>query len=47
VPIESIDHAATLLLGFAADIEVLKPPALRRRLTDLARSVAALYRDRG
>jgi predicted DNA-binding transcriptional regulator YafY len=44
VPIEGIDHAAGLLLGFAADIEVLAPPALRRRLADLARRVTALYR---
>jgi predicted DNA-binding transcriptional regulator YafY len=44
VPIEGIDHAAGLLLGFAADIEVLEPPALRRRLADLARRVTALYR---
>jgi predicted DNA-binding transcriptional regulator YafY len=43
VPIEGIDHAATLLLGFAADIEVLAPPALRQRLVDLAGRVTALY----
>src|SRR5262245_49500768 len=46
VSIEGIDHAAALLLGFAADIEVLAPPALRRRLADLAGRVAALYRER-
>lgn len=45
VPIEGIDHAAGLLLGFAADIEVLAPPALRRRLADLAGRVTALYHE--
>jgi predicted DNA-binding transcriptional regulator YafY len=45
VPIEGIDHAAGVLLGFAADVKVLAPPALRRRLADLARRVTALYRE--
>jgi predicted DNA-binding transcriptional regulator YafY len=45
VPIEGIDHAAGLLLGFADGIEVLDPPALRQALADRARRVAALYRD--
>ena len=45
VPIESIGHAAGLLLGFADAIEVLAPPALRRRLADLAGRVTALYRE--
>jgi predicted DNA-binding transcriptional regulator YafY len=46
VPIESIDHAARLLLGFVDDIEVLAPSGLRRALAARARRVAALYRDR-
>jgi predicted DNA-binding transcriptional regulator YafY len=46
VPIESVDHAASLLLGFADDIEVLAPPALRSQLALRARRVAALYRER-
>jgi predicted DNA-binding transcriptional regulator YafY len=45
VPIESVAHAAGLLLGFADEIEVLAPPALRARLALLAGRVAALYRD--
>jgi predicted DNA-binding transcriptional regulator YafY len=44
VPIESVSHAASLLLGFADDIEVLAPPALRRQLAARARRVAAMYR---
>ena len=44
VPIESINHAASLLLGFADDIEVLAPLALRRQLAARARRVAAMYR---
>jgi predicted DNA-binding transcriptional regulator YafY len=45
VPIESIDHAAGLLLGFAEAIEVVAPPALREALADRARRVAGLYSD--
>ncbi|HYL98059.1 MAG TPA: YafY family protein [Blastocatellia bacterium] len=43
VPIEGVNHAAGLLLGFADDIEVLGPPALRNRLAERARQVVALY----
>lgn len=43
VPIESVDHAAGLLLGFADEIEVLAPLALRRQLAARARRVTALY----
>ncbi|EDP66739.1 predicted transcriptional regulator [alpha proteobacterium BAL199] len=46
-PIESLDHAAGLLLGFGDEIEVLEPPALRRRLAELSGTVVALYRDAG
>jgi predicted DNA-binding transcriptional regulator YafY len=44
VPIEGIAHAASLLLGFADDILVLSPPALRAALADGAQRVLALYR---
>ncbi|HEY6331327.1 MAG TPA: WYL domain-containing protein [Blastocatellia bacterium] len=44
VPMEGIDHAAGLLLGFADDIEVLEPAALRTRLAEQARRVFRLYR---
>ena len=43
VPIESIGHAAGLLLGFADEIEVVEPPELRRELRERARRVSALY----
>lgn len=43
VPIESVRHAAGLLLGFADEIEVLAPVALRERLALLAQRVTALY----
>lgn len=43
VPIESVAHAAGLLLGFADEIEVVEPPELRRELRDRARRVVALY----
>jgi predicted DNA-binding transcriptional regulator YafY len=43
VPIEGIDHAAGLLLGFADGVEVVAPPALRQALAGAARRVAALY----
>jgi predicted DNA-binding transcriptional regulator YafY len=43
VPIESIAHAAGLLLGFADEIEVLEPAELRQELADRAARVASLY----
>lgn len=46
VPIEGIGHTAGLLLGFADDVEVLAPQALRSELAARARRVAALYRRR-
>ena len=42
--IESVQHAAGLLLGFDSDIEVLSPETLRQELAMRARRVAALYR---
>jgi predicted DNA-binding transcriptional regulator YafY len=44
VPIESVTHAASLLLGFADDIMVLSPPELRKAVADSATRVLALYR---
>lgn len=41
--IESIPHAAGLLLGFDSDIEVQSPPALRQELALRAGRIAALY----
>jgi predicted DNA-binding transcriptional regulator YafY len=43
VPIETIGHAAGLLLGFGADIEVLEPAELRTELARRASLVQALY----
>jgi predicted DNA-binding transcriptional regulator YafY len=45
VPIESVDHAAGLLLSFADEIEVVAPPALRAALARRAGRVLALYGD--
>jgi predicted DNA-binding transcriptional regulator YafY len=41
--IESVPHAAGLLLGFDSDIEVLSPSALRRELAMRAGQITALY----
>jgi predicted DNA-binding transcriptional regulator YafY len=43
VPIESVAHAAGLLLGFGDDIEVLAPAALREELKRRAQALLALY----
>jgi predicted DNA-binding transcriptional regulator YafY len=45
VPIEGIGEAASLFLGFGRDIEVVSPPALRRKLAERAGEVLALYGD--
>lgn len=42
VPIEGIDHAATLLLGLGPHCRVVSPPALRAKLLDLARGIAQM-----
>ena len=44
IPIESIDQAAADLIRLGTEIEVLEPAALRRRIADLARAVARVYR---
>jgi predicted DNA-binding transcriptional regulator YafY len=43
VPIESVAHAASLILGFGEDIEVLAPAALREELKRRAQALLALY----
>ncbi|BBK34534.1 putative DNA-binding transcriptional regulator YafY [Stella humosa] len=47
MPIEDIDEACAMLLGFGAAVEVMSPPALRRRLAEKAAAIAALYREAG
>jgi predicted DNA-binding transcriptional regulator YafY len=44
IPIESVERAATDLIGLGTEIEVLGPAALRRRIADLARAVTRVYR---
>ena len=44
IPIESVEQAAADLIRLGTEIEVLEPAALRRRIADLARDVARLYR---
>jgi predicted DNA-binding transcriptional regulator YafY len=43
VPIEGVAQAATLLIGFGRDVEVLSPPELRAELGRRAADVVALY----
>ncbi len=43
VPVESIGNAASRLIRFADQLEVLEPPELRAELRRLAQSVADLY----
>jgi predicted DNA-binding transcriptional regulator YafY len=43
VPIESLIHAHQDFLRLGADVEVLEPAELRARLTETARSLAAIY----
>jgi predicted DNA-binding transcriptional regulator YafY len=43
VAIESVSHAASLLLGFADDIDVVSPAGLRDELRRRAAAVVALY----
>ena len=40
LPIESIDHAALMLLGIGPEVEVLEPLALRERVREFAAGVA-------
>ena len=43
VPVESIGNAASRLIRFGDQLEVLDPPELRAELRRLAQSVADLY----
>ncbi|GIH72463.1 helix-turn-helix transcriptional regulator [Sphaerimonospora thailandensis] len=43
VPIESLTHAQTEFLKLGAEVEVLEPLELRRKLTETANALAALY----
>ena len=43
VPIESVSHAAGLLLGLGANLEVIEPAELREELARRAAAVVALY----
>lgn len=43
LPIESLDDAHAAFLALGTDIEVLGPPALRARLAETARALAARY----
>lgn len=42
LPIESVEQAALAILGLGAEVKVLEPSAVRDRLNELAREVAAL-----
>jgi predicted DNA-binding transcriptional regulator YafY len=44
VPIESEQHACQQFLQLGADLEVLRPPALRARMAEAVAGLAALYR---
>jgi predicted DNA-binding transcriptional regulator YafY len=41
--IEGVNHAASLLLGFGTDVEVLAPAALRREIAQRAARVYSMY----
>ncbi|KJK43847.1 transcriptional regulator [Lentzea aerocolonigenes] len=43
IPIESIGHAAGMLLRMGGEVEVLSPPELRAHITDVVRQLAATY----
>jgi predicted DNA-binding transcriptional regulator YafY len=44
IPVETVDHAAGELLQLGARVEVLAPPELRQRLTEIAEDLSRLYR---
>jgi predicted DNA-binding transcriptional regulator YafY len=46
VSFQSLGEAYRELLGFGADVEVLDPPELRRRIAETAAETAALYGPR-
>jgi predicted DNA-binding transcriptional regulator YafY len=43
VPIESIENAHSEFLRLGADVEVIDPPELRARMSDVARGLAEMY----
>jgi predicted DNA-binding transcriptional regulator YafY len=43
VPIESLEHAESEFLRLGANVQILAPDGLRRRMQQTARSLAALY----
>ena len=43
IPIETVDHATRQLLRLAADVKVLRPSALRKKIAAAAKAVLALY----
>jgi predicted DNA-binding transcriptional regulator YafY len=43
VPIETMDHAHRLFLGFGADVEVLAPVELRERISESVAALAKTY----
>ncbi|MFD7457807.1 MULTISPECIES: helix-turn-helix transcriptional regulator [unclassified Streptomyces] len=45
IPIESLTHAEGELLRLGAEVEVLGPPELRKRIASTARGLAGLYQD--
>ena len=47
IPIESVAHAAGMLLRMGGEVEVLSPPELRTHITSLVRSLSAIYLDEG
>jgi predicted DNA-binding transcriptional regulator YafY len=43
VPIESAENAQSEFLRLGADVEIIEPPELRARISDVARGLAAIY----
>jgi predicted DNA-binding transcriptional regulator YafY len=44
VPIESLTHAESQFLRFGAEVEILQPASLRRRMAQIARALGERYR---
>jgi hypothetical protein len=43
IPIESVERAASALIGLGADVEVVEPPELRERLVTTVQALVRLY----
>jgi predicted DNA-binding transcriptional regulator YafY len=41
--VDGLDEIVWWVLGYGPEVEVLRPPELRRRLADLARRMLRLY----